>query len=303
MPNGPEKSGKNFEKAAKVPWFDRFKFTIEMAEELKSPEALKAQKAREAAEKKRLEQEGRQKVHNEVKAYINQKILPFIKKMKPELSEKQFWESDLVYKELVAILFSGYAAKDPYIFVPKPNGFVLEHDQFIPVHYRFDEFDENLNYLPKIEVFAEDEEVEEPVDEPVTKSDAERLFPGALGAVEELYSLGDKKKAQDIALKQMSLIVEKVPEIADLHFEALKMIGQFQTDYAAGKFQNMEEAFAAIGKINKSDISKKFKEIKQNADLNGDLRITTGCDLYGSFMENYGNRIAPAENLRKEVEN
>ena len=314
QPKGPSEKPKSF--------MDHLNMATDLASELidtKLVEAKNAQKAAKEEAAKERAKEKAQESYNLVKQQLDKVIKPFLKAKNPSLTEKQFWESDMIYKEVGPILFSGYQANQPYIFFPNKEGFTLDNDHpLLPVHYNLDDFDKKLNYKSSTGNTYEEEGVNDGMTQDefrkAAEADIKRFeehqkkygteqahieLAGAEYFPDETTVMEDQKDAfendtleqfEDKVNKSLDSIADKIPALGEIHGDIINVIEDAKNDM----WDNGTEP-EAIKRLNSRmenlTAVKKFQEIRENAKADGDYKTLAACDLYGDFLENLIDKI------------
>lgn len=325
QPEGPSEKPKSF--------MDHLNMATDLANELidtKLEEAKAAKKAAKEEAAKERAKEKAQESYNLVKQQLDKVIKPFLKAKNPSLTEKQFWESDMIYKEVGPILFSGYQARQPYVFLPNKEGFTLDNDHpLLPVHYKLDDFDKKLNYKSStsntyekddVNELMKDDEFRKAAEEDVkrfeehkkayeTERDRTELagaeyFPDETAVMEEqkdAFKNDTLEQFEDKVNKSLDSIADKTPAIGAIHKDIISAI-EGAKDYMWDNGTEPEAMKGLNSKMENLPAVKKFKEIIENAKANGDYKTLAACDLYDDFLENLMNKTQ-AEYKKGESKN
>lgn len=308
QPEGPSKKPKSF--------VDRLNMAIDLAGTLISTRGRRHISPKEAAKEAAREaaREKAQESYNLVKRQLNDFIKPFLKAKNPSLTERQFWESDMIYREVVPILFSGYQVNQFYVFIPNKEGFTLDNDYPLwPVHYKLDDFDKKLNYKSSTGNTYEEEGVNDGMTQDefrkAAEADIKRFeehqkkygteqahieLAGAEYFPDETTVMEDQKDAfendtleqfEDKVNKSLDSIADKIPALGEIHGDIINVIEDAKNDM----WDNGTEP-EAIKRLNSRmenlTAVKKFQEIRENAKADGDYKTLAACRLYGDFLEN-----------------
>ncbi|PIZ75527.1 hypothetical protein COY05_03755 [Candidatus Peregrinibacteria bacterium CG_4_10_14_0_2_um_filter_38_24] len=298
QPEGPSKKPKSF--------VDRLNMAIDLAGTLISTRGRRHISPKEAAKEAAREaaREKAQESYNLVKRQLNDFIKPFLKAKNPSLTERQFWESDMIYREVVPILFSGYQVNQFYVFIPNKEGFTLDNDYPLwPVHYKLDDFDKKLNYksstgntyedesrkaaAEEAKQFKEDQKKYETEQEHI-KLALTKYFSDETTVMEEqtdAFESDTLEQFKDKVNKSLESIADKIPALGEIHGDIINVIEDAKNDM----WDNGTEP-EAIKRLNSRmenlTAVKKFQEIRENAKADGDYKTLAACRLYGDFLEN-----------------
>lgn len=229
--------------------------------------------------------------------YIAEKILPFLRGVRPGLSDEKMLNSWLIQEEIKPVVFAGYKGGKPYEFVKEGANFRLKCkiEGFKDQVFNLGDYDEDLNLLkPKREPVTaakETQAVKEGQKASGHHEDKEvfqiktSLYAEAYNAAKDLRYAEHKPSVESVN-KVIDQIVEANPEFFSPYFSDMKDLAKiFMDQLEAGK--SAQEADDAMEAATPAGLIGAFENAGSSADKAAQAGFSVFNDLTKAIASHY----------------